>query len=151
MDTATGEDIIDVLIAQHERINELFLATEAAKGGEKERVFLDLVSLLTAHERGEQAVVHPTLRAAGDDAVTDARVGEEEQVDAQLHYLVTLGVDGPGFDIKFGSVHIMVRQHAANEEQIEFPRLRELFTSEQRAGLAEKFRSISAAGSGAPS
>jgi len=61
--TATTEDdVVLLLISQHEQIKSLFSRLKASEGTQKKELFEDLVRLLAVHETAEEEVVHPTAR-----------------------------------------------------------------------------------------
>jgi len=135
-------DVVDVLLAQHEEIRQAFATTLNATGEAKEAQFDRLAAMLHAHETGEQQVTHRATheRTAGGDVVAAACLEEEVQAGHAMAELRALGVDHPAFDEKLESFHQAVLAHAAHEEQDEFPRLREL-PVDQRHTLAADLRS----------
>ncbi len=122
---AQKQDIIDLLLSQHNEIKSLFAKVRNASGGEQKRqAFQQLVRLLAVHESAEEQVVHPSARDDASDAVVDARLREEGEAKHVLSHLYDLGVDAPGFDAKFAEFERAVLAHATHEEQEEFPALR---------------------------
>jgi carbon monoxide dehydrogenase subunit G/hemerythrin superfamily protein len=137
--TADQGDIVDVLLAQHEHIKEMFARVHAADGDVKAQLFGRLTELLHAHESGEQQIVHPVTRDSTPDGeqVAAARVQEEREADQAIAELQTLGVGHPGFEMRLQAFHQAVLAHADHEEQDEFPRLR-LLPAEDRHAMAEQ-------------
>jgi len=134
-------DIVDMLIAQHERIKETFAEVQAASGEGKNQLFGKLTDLLHTHEAGEQQVVRPVTRESTPDGqqIADARVEEERQADQAIAELKALGVDHPQFDTKFEALYRAVLAHATHEEHEEFPRLR-LLAAERRQAMTDQLR-----------
>ncbi len=123
--TAQKQDIIDLLISQHNEIKSLFAEVKAAQRSEQKRqAFQQLVRLLAVHESAEEEVLHPAARDDAGDAVVEARLREEGEAKRVLSDLYDLGVDAPGFDAKFAEFEQAVLAHATHEEQEEFPALR---------------------------
>lgn len=139
-------DVVDVLIAQHERIKESLDWVKSATGDAKTQLFGALTDLLHAHETGERRVVHPVMRESTLDGrlVADARVEEEGQAAEAIAELKALGVGHPQFDAMFEAFHRAVLAHAIHEEHEEFPRLLQL-SAERRQAMADELRAIQAA------
>ncbi|HEY0699384.1 MAG TPA: hemerythrin domain-containing protein [Micromonospora sp.] len=120
------ENVIELLLAQHARIEELFKTVINSRGEARRDSFDELVRLLAVHETAEEEVVHPMARRnveAGDEVV-DARLGEERSAKELLAQLYDAGVDDPGFDAGIVRLRDAVLAHAAHEERYEFPQLR---------------------------
>jgi hemerythrin superfamily protein len=145
MDATTDGDVVDVLLGQHEQVKALFSKIAAASEPDRQALFTALTQLLHVHESGEQQVVHPALRTGGDDdKVVAARLAEEKEADAVIAELTSLGVDHPEFASKFEEFHQAVLDHAAHEENEEFPRLRNQVPVEQLRMMAGELRSVQA-------
>jgi hemerythrin superfamily protein len=63
------KDVVDLLLAQHARIEELFLLVASTHGDQRQETFDELVRLLTVHETAEEEIIHP-LPGPGSTAVT---------------------------------------------------------------------------------
>ncbi|TYB98922.1 hemerythrin domain-containing protein [Micromonospora sp. WP24] len=124
MTSAQTQDVVDLLLQQHEQIRSLFAQVKSADGERKRDAFHQLVRLLAVHESAEEQVVHPAARDGAGDAVVDARLHEEDQAAHVLSELYDLGVDSPDFDARFAEFEQAVLAHATHEEQEEFPMLR---------------------------
>ncbi|AVT28336.1 hemerythrin [Plantactinospora sp. BC1] len=121
-------DVVDLLLAQHARIEELFLLVTGGDGETRRDAFDDLVLLLAVHETAEEEVVHPlarTLPGGGGDELVDDRLAEERQAKEMLKELVDGGVQADGFDEGVLLLREAVLQHARHEERYEFPLLRQ--------------------------
>jgi hypothetical protein len=121
------DDLVDVLLDQHNRIEELFLLVAAGVGEARRGAFAELARLIERHEEAERRVVHPLARqipAAGDVVVED-RLAEERGVAEELRGLLERGgVDDPGFDPAVVRLREAVMRHVRYEERYEFPHLR---------------------------
>jgi hemerythrin superfamily protein/ribosome-associated toxin RatA of RatAB toxin-antitoxin module len=138
-----GSGVTQVLLAQHEQIEELFALVNLGRGEQKQQRFEHLASLLQAHEAGEQQVVHPVTRQRDADGgrLAGVLVDEEGQTDRAIAKLRELGVDHPNFEAQFARFHEAALQHAAHEEREEFPRLRQL-SPEVLSQMAERLKSV---------
>jgi hemerythrin superfamily protein len=140
------DDVVDVLLAQHAEIEELF-ATVISSGGETRReAFEKLVRLLTVHEAAEERAVHPLAKASIDsgDEVVVARLAEEEAAKAQLARLRDKGVDDPEFGRGIVALRDAVLTHATYEERYEFPQLRQQVPADRLRAAATEVRSAEA-------
>lgn len=142
-------DVVDLLLTQHARIEELFTLVAGASGRPREEAFEDLVRLLAVHETAEEEVVHPLSRGLvdGGDARVDDRLDEERQAKQMLNDLIKAGVDDPGFDMAFLLLRDAVLTHARHEERYEFTQLRAKVPADRLRALA---RTVSAAEMAAP-
>jgi len=138
MTTTRQRDAVDVLLAQHERIKELFGQVMAASGEHKRELFEDLVRLLAVHEAAEEELIHPLSRynGAAGDAVVTARLDEEQQAKRDLAELYEIGTGGADFDAALERLRVAVLEHAEHEEHEEFPALRETVPAKRLNRLA---------------
>jgi len=145
-DPADGGDVIDLLLAQHARIEELFRTVAAAEGKPKRLAWQELVELLAVHETAEEEIVHPLARGsidAGDDVI-DARLAEEHEAKELLKDLIELGTDDPDFDVRLSQLKVAVLEHATREERYEFMQLRAALPAKRLVTLAGALRAAEA-------
>jgi hemerythrin superfamily protein len=136
--TGYTEDVVDVLLAQHARIEDLFREVLDAVDDHKHAAFEELVQLLSVHETAEEEVVHPLARTTGESPPVDARLEEERLSKEMLQRLYAAGPDDPKFEADLLNLRLVVLGHAKREERYEFPQLRRLHagTRLQAAALA---------------
>jgi hemerythrin superfamily protein len=115
------EDVIAILIRQHERIHEGFVQVRGATGEERKQRFAELRALLAAHETAEEMVLRPVTRQTAGIDVADARNAEEKAANAALAALEKMDVTSPEFDAAIQDFQRTVLDHAAAEEKEEFP------------------------------
>ncbi|MEU0077627.1 hemerythrin domain-containing protein [Micromonospora tulbaghiae] len=142
------EDVVDLLLAQHAQVEQLFLLVIGSTGDTRREAFDDLVKLLAAHETAEEEIVHPlarTLPGAGGDAMVDDRLDEERQAKETLQTLIAEGVDADGFDTGIVLLRDAVLTHARYEERYEFPQLRQHVPASRLRSLAGTVRAAQAA------
>jgi hemerythrin superfamily protein len=138
-------DVVDVLIAQHVALLESLDEVRHTRGAERAGAFARVQAMLTAHERGEQEVVHPVTKGVVDDPeIVAERVLEERQADLSLAELRALNPDSDEFDRRFAAFREAVIAHAGWEERVEFPELRRTQTAEQLRYLANELRAVQA-------
>jgi len=119
-------DLIDVLLEQHARAEELFRAVSAQQGDLRREALRELIQLLSVHETAEEELVHPLARHnidAGDEVV-EARLAEEHDAKELLKRVAETDPDSASFDRAFDALRLAVLMHATREERYEFPQLR---------------------------
>jgi hemerythrin superfamily protein len=144
---AGAEEITALLMAQHQRVKELFADVRASSGTHRKQAFDELRALLAVHETAEEMVLRPVSRAVAGEAVAQARNSEEKEANEVLAQLEDMDVDSPQFTDTFAQFEQAVLDHAAHEETEEFPAVRASRTPEQLASMA---RAVRAAESIAP-
>ncbi|GGO61312.1 hemerythrin [Nonomuraea cavernae] len=137
-ETMEETDVVDLLVAQHVMIQDLFDEVERASAGRRYESFTRLVRLLAVHETIEEQIVHPYARLVlhDGDAVVDERLTEEREAKELLRDLDRTGPDARGFETRLAALRAAVTEHARNEERVEFPRLRATTSVAQRRALA---------------
>ncbi|MEV2273235.1 hemerythrin domain-containing protein [Nonomuraea africana] len=138
--TSDDDDVIDLLLAQHARIRDLFDEVEQASGTRRAETFARLAQLLAVHESAEEEIVHPHARAAidGGDGIVDDRLAEEADAKRLLAEMDKNGPDAADFMERLTLLRDAVTAHARSEERYEFPQLRARTTEDERRkfGLA---------------
>lgn len=92
------QDVIDLLLDQHEVVKALMTRVAADRGADRDTAFAALADLLERHEQGEQTVVHPAVKQLEAREIAEERMTEEQAADKDLAELRKLGVDSPEFD-----------------------------------------------------
>jgi hemerythrin superfamily protein len=119
------QDVVELLIQQHDHIRSLFASVQSSKTAAKQARFEELRRFLAVHETAEELVTHPNARTAdGGNDVVDARLEEETESKKILAELDGMSVDDPAFEARFVELRSAVLAHAKAEEQHEFPLLR---------------------------
>jgi hemerythrin superfamily protein len=135
-------DVIDLLLAQHARIEQLFRDVLDTEGEQRRQRFEELVRLLAVHETAEEEVVHPLARVKidGGQEVVQARLAEERMAKELLVRLYESGTDAADFEDRFIELRDIVLLHAKREERYEFPHLRQTTDARTRERMADAVR-----------
>ncbi|MEV4757719.1 hemerythrin domain-containing protein [Micromonospora sp. NPDC049559] len=145
MTMAQEQDVVDLLLDQHNQIKGLFAQLAGAQGERKRELFQDLVRLLAVHESAEEIVVHPAAkRAAEVEQLVAERLHEEDEAKRELADLYDLGVEHPDFDTRLAKFADAVIRHASHEESEEFPALRRDVPAEELVRMAGALRAAEA-------
>lgn len=118
------EDVIAILLRQHDRIREAFVQVKSATGNEKKARFNELRALSAAHETAEEMVIRGATRQTAGADVADDRNREEREANRALAALEHMDVNGDEFEVAFQEYQQLVLDHAAAEEKLEFPHIR---------------------------
>jgi hypothetical protein len=137
-DTAADQDVVDLLLAQHQQIRSLFARLETAGEEQRTDLFRELVTLLAVHETAEEEVVHPFARRTieGGEEVVYERLREEREAKKLLVSLEGVGPDAPEFPVLFDRLRVAVLAHAQAEERDELVRLRAQTSPDERKAMA---------------
>ncbi|MFE4456452.1 hemerythrin domain-containing protein [Nocardia tengchongensis] len=128
VELAGVDDVIGLLVRQHEQMRVLFTDIAAAVDSvEREVTFFTLRRFLAVHEAAEAQIIHPRARIEldGGSAMVDARLREEHDAGVQLTQLESLDHGSAEFEEKLILLSGFLIAHNAREEEEEFPRLRD--------------------------
>jgi hemerythrin superfamily protein len=139
-------DIVEILLARHSDIKQMFTRVSAARAPQKEDLFHDLVRMLAVHENAEEVIVHPAARdlIPNGKEVVGERLHEESEAKRALADLYDLGIDHPEFDRHLSVLAESVVAHATEEEQQEFSQLRERADIDRLRRMATAFEAAEA-------
>jgi hemerythrin superfamily protein len=144
----TTQDILELLLEDHEEFRQLFAELERTEPEHREDLFRYTVARLAGHEAAEEAVVHGTVRdeIPGGEQIAQARLDEEASAERLLKDVADLDPTSDAFVEALGRLRDEVLTHAEHEEREEFPRLRDHLDAERRAELGATFRTLRDAG-----
>jgi hemerythrin superfamily protein len=127
-------DGIDLILADHERVNALFAMFRATPDG---TIIGQVLDALAAHDDAEQAALYPlAANVLGDAALVTRALGAHSEMKVQIDLIRQL--EGPPLVAAFQSLQEMVTAHVNDEEQNLLPALRARATAGQLDGLAAR-------------
>jgi hemerythrin superfamily protein len=122
---------IDLILADHQRVNDLFAAFAATGDGS---IIGQVVDALAAHDDAEHAALYPLVGdLLGDADMVERSALAHSAVKKQIDHLVTL--EGEPLTAGFEQLRRLVEEHVADEEQNILPALAEAATPRQLEGL----------------
>lgn len=125
---------IDLILADHERVNRLFADFENSGDAS---VIGQIVDALTAHDEAEQAALYPLAGDLLGDADAIAQYGRAHSgIKKAIEHLE--GLEGPPLVEAVTVLQNFVEQHVAEEEDDLLPALRKAATAAQLDGLAAR-------------
>lgn len=142
------DDVIDLLIAQHSLIRDLFVEVKTTRGEAQQDAFDRLRRMLAVHETAEEEVLHPAARrelAAGNEGLVADRLAEENEAKEMLSRLEEMQPGEPEFFELLDQLRFAVLAHARSEERYEFMQLRGKSDPETLRSMATLVRAAEAA------
>lgn len=137
-DTAT---VVDVLVDDHRRTEELFEAYEAdPRGADTPALVQRIIVELVQHAEAEEQYVYPAARdvIVNGAYVIEHDITEHSRVEELLNSLDGRDIDDPEYDGLVRQVIAEVRQHVSEEESITLPQLRNALPEADLRALAGK-------------
>ena len=132
-------DVIDVLIEDHRKAQELFEAL-GINVGDRTALARQLAQELRQHTSAEEEAVYPAMRRALPDLSNriDEGIEEHHQVEQLLMRLDGMSAGDTGFDDLVGEIRDDVMHHVEEEETEVLPRFREQSSEEERAEIGRR-------------
>lgn len=131
----TTTDVLDLLTAQHEEMDQLFEQIEAGEG-DRRALLIELADKLAAHATVEEEVFYPFVMAKKTSDMLHESVEEHLAIKRTLADLITMRLDDDSFQAKLHVLKEQVSHHAHEEEEDKlFPEVRDLFDAAERAGI----------------
>jgi hemerythrin superfamily protein len=125
---------IDLLVAEHEAVNELFGEIDATGGGP---AVGRIVDALTAHDEAEHTALYPMCaELLGDDEL----VGRCKQAHSEVKRQIDLvnGLEGAPLVEAVTALQELVAAHVQDEETELFPRLADIASAAQLEALGAR-------------
>jgi hemerythrin superfamily protein len=134
----TTTDVLDLLKAQHEEVDHLFEQL-AKREGNRRALFTELADKLAAHATVEEEIFYPFVMSKATNDLLHEGVEEHLAIKRVLADLITMDLDDEAFTAKLHVLKEQVEHHAHKEEEDKlFPRVRELLSADERAGLGNE-------------
>ncbi|OIK01000.1 hemerythrin domain-containing protein [Streptomyces colonosanans] len=141
-------DIIEVLTADHRRIQSLFDRIRSSRPDSDERkALVEQVGVtLVRHSVAEKKYLHPTVRrfVADGDTWTEHELAEHREFEELLDSLQAQDSHSEEFGRLLLAVVTRMTQHIVEEEQLLFPRLQAMCPADVLQELGEKVRGAEA-------
>ena len=140
----SGGDPFDRLVQDHRRILSLLDRMQEAPEnhrGERTKLFLQLKRTLAKHALAEEDIVYPLLHQEVH-AVQESKQLYDEHADIKIHLfeLERMLKANENWSRRVESLRDLVERHARDEEQVEFPKLREALDNRKKRTLTQHIR-----------
>lgn len=139
---AMGRDPFDELIADHRKLVALLTEMEQSQGRgrsnfHRTQLLLRFKRRLAAHALAEEDVAYPLLHDAAK-AADDAKhlYAEHADMKIHLHALEQMPKDDPAWTARARALRQLIEEHARQEEEVEFPKLRQALGHQERTRLS---------------
>ncbi len=135
------QDLVSVLVKDHEEVKSLFREIETATDAETRRTKADQVTAeLVRHSVAEEMYLYPTAREAlpNGDQLADQELREHAEAEELLKRWEKMGGDDPEFMTVFREMSQAILEHIREEEGQLFPELQRALTPKQLDELGEK-------------
>ncbi|MGH9092462.1 MAG: hemerythrin domain-containing protein [Acidimicrobiales bacterium] len=136
------QDVLTLLTQDHQAAEALLQGFDDTVPADRAEYFCEVAHTLVGHEVAEELVVYPALRAGSEksEEITEARLGEQAQVEQTLAELEDLDPQSGAFTNKFKKLRDAVVAHAKAEESTAFPLLKQATTAQQRKELGDRYQ-----------
>jgi hemerythrin superfamily protein len=125
---------IDLILADHQTVNELFDQFEASNDA---NIIGMVVDKLKAHDDAEQAALYPFVGVIlGDEALIERSANAHSMVKKQFDFMTIL--EGPALVEAFRNLRAIVDKHVADEESNLLPALAAQATPQQLEELGAR-------------
>lgn len=136
------DDLIDVIVADHRALEEVFAELESGRGSPDHRRDLadHVIAELVRHSVAEEQHMYPAAREAlpDGDSIVDHEIEEHAEAERVMKSLDGLDASRPEFDEVLHSLIADIRHHVEDEENDLLPRLRSTCTPGQLEDLGAK-------------
>jgi hypothetical protein len=114
------QDLVDLLVAEHRRLESLFADIETAQTPAARRAALDTaITMLASHTATEERLLHEHLPAE----LAEYEAAEHRRIDDLVVRLTELNDVDAAFGLLLAALLEAVREHLQEEETELFPRL----------------------------
>lgn len=125
-------DAIQLLKADHRKVEELFESFEKAKGNGRKQALAQQICLeLTVHTEIEEGIFYPACRGKVEDDLVDEAIVEHDGAKALIAEIEAGGPDEDFYDAKVKVLSEMIEHHIEEEEK----RAEGMFAQARKAGL----------------
>jgi hemerythrin superfamily protein len=143
------QDVVAILMQDHREVEAMFNELNGLRGSREdatvqrrkdlaEQVVIELVR----HSVAEEAEVYPRIRERIDPAEADRLIHEQSEAELTMKRLEKLDADQPEFEAELQKLMSEIKAHVAEEEQVAFPRLREVFSADELADMGRKVQAV---------
>ena len=134
------QDVVDVLTADHNRIEKWFRSYEQTpSAAEKKRLSTNIIIELVRHSEAEEMYVYPRARFVipRGDQIIDHGIAEHSEAELIMSRLDRMKPMDADFDPLMRELMRIIRRHFREEEKEWFPQLRRRMPANERRRLAE--------------
>jgi hemerythrin superfamily protein len=134
-------DVVDILTADHHEVLDLIATIEGTTDLDARRDIADtVIAEIVRHSVAEEMYVYPAMRKylPDGDAEVEHDIEEHKTLEKTMKMLESVSVDDAAFLDLVGQLAQLLLHHATDEEQNQFPQLREAILPETLRELGEQ-------------
>ena len=132
MATEGKQDALQLLAADHRKVEELFASFEKASGeGRKEKLAREICTELKIHAMIEEEIFYPAIRGKVEDDALDEAYVEHDSAKLMINEIEAAEPDDQFYDAKVKVLQEEIEHHVEEEEK----RMEGLFSQARKAGL----------------
>jgi iron-sulfur cluster repair protein YtfE (RIC family) len=142
---AGGQDAIDLLTRDHDKVADLFRRFESASDREKERIFGQINDELTVHAEIEEQIFYPAverMRSEDSGEMVKEAHQEHDKVKELLEEISAKVGEAEDFDAKVTELKENVEHHVGEEEGEMFPEVRQVLGAARLRELGAEMREL---------
>lgn len=146
---AMGDEAIGLLIADHERVRELFEQYEGAERAQKQAIARQICQELKVHAQIEEEIFYPAARRAIDDEdLVDEAIEEHAEAKRLIASIEAAGGDEGETETQVLELRDAIDHHVEEEEGELFPQVRAAGVDLSEIGeqLTERKRQLKSSG-----
>lgn len=144
-----GQDVINLLIADHREVERMFQELESTRGSaddavkQRRRELVDtVITELVKHSVAEETQVYPQVQAKVSAEEAERAKHEHGEAEETMKVLDGMDVDDPQFEARLDDLMREIREHVAEEEGRMFPDMRRQLTPFELSEMAEKVQRV---------
>ncbi len=141
MSDTTDTDVIDILTTDHHEVLDLIASIADAPDAERRRDIADtVIAEIVRHSVAEEMYVYPAMREHLTDGDTEVEhdTSEHKELEKTMKKLEGVDADDPQFLAVVDELREQLEHHAGDEEQNQFPQLREAIPAEKLQELGKR-------------
>jgi hemerythrin-like domain-containing protein len=142
MAEAAGQhDVVDILTKDHHDVIDLIQQIKSSSSGQERRDKTDVViAELVRHSVAEEMYVYPVMESDLPDGKESVEhdTAEHKELEREMATLEDLKGDADGFLEAIGKLEATLRDHVNDEEQDQFPALRQHLSADQLVKMGEQ-------------
>ena len=139
--TAKGEDVVDVLTADHRlMLDRLAEIRNTSEPSERRDLADAVIAEVMRHSVAEEMIVYPAIEEHVPNGKEEVEHDKQEhdEIVAVMKQIEDVDASGPVFMDRIGELEAQLRHHAHDEEADQFPMLRAHIPADRLVDMADK-------------
>jgi len=141
MTDTNDADVIDILTTDHHEVLDLIGTIADTPDAERRRDIADtVIAELVRHSVAEEMYVYPAMREhlTDGDSEVEHDISEHKDLEKTMKKLEGVDAEDPQFLVMVDELREQLQHHAGDEEESQFPQLREAIPAEKLRDLGKR-------------